>query len=483
MAAFSTPATAPDNDNCDGAVTFDVPVDGSTVSVTGDGSGATNAVGFPANQVWESFTIDECADVTIDFCGSVDQATALFIIMYNECPIGDPFTDLGVVGDADCGAPNLKVDFTALPAGTYWYPVVADAAFGGFTAYTMNVVAVACPSCMPVTNLAVTVDGLSATATWDDIGEAYQLVYGLAGIDPDAETPIDLVDPTYDMTGLDAGTAYDVYVRNDCGTEVSTWVMASFSTTAEIEGESFEGAEFPPTGWTMIDADGDGFNWFQAAEPAFSAYAGDFSAASESWQDVPLFPDNYLVTPQRLITDENAEISWHVAAQDPDWTDENYGLFISTTGNEEGDFTTELFDEVLTTTDWEGRMVDLSDYIGQEVYLAFRHYNSTDWFVMKIDNVILPGISVGINEAENIDFAIYPNPNNGEFTIANKGVNGNYLIEIVDVTGKVIYSENTTLTSGERTDINPDNVQMGVYMVRLTNTQENYYRTLRMIIK
>jgi hypothetical protein len=128
-------------------------------------------------------------------------------------------------------------------------------------------------------------------------------------------------------------------------------------------------------------------------------------------------------------------------------------------------------------------MVDLSDYVGQEIYLAFRHYDASDWFVMKIDNVILPGIAVGVNEAENIDFAIYPNPNNGEFTIANEGVTGDYLIEIVDVTGKVVYSENATLTSGERTDISPDNVQMGVYLVKLTNTQESYYRTLRMIIK
>jgi hypothetical protein len=91
--------------------------------------------------------------------------------------------------------------------------------------------------------------------------------------------------------------------------------------------------------------------------------------------------------------------------------------------------------------------------------------------------------TVGVEELANAEFSIYPNPNNGQFTIVNDGVNGDYLIEIVDITGKVVYSENSTLTTGERTNINPDNVEMGVYMVRLTNTQESYYRTLRMIIR
>jgi hypothetical protein len=261
--------------------------------------------------------------------------------------------------------------------------------------------------------------------------------------------------------------------------------MAAFATTADIEGESFEGDEFPPVGWSMINADGDGYNWNRVEAPAYPAYAGDFSASSESYNnDVgPLTPDNYLVTPQRNITADNSEISWQVAAQDPIWPSENYGLYISTTGNEEADFTTELFVEVLTTNVWEGRMVDLSAYIGMDVFLAFRHYNSSDWFSMKIDNVILPGTAVGINEAKNIDFAIYPNPNNGQFTIANIGVTSHYLIEIIDVTGKIVYSDSQTLTSGERTEINPNDVKLGVYMVKLTNTTENYYRTLRMIIK
>ena len=486
MASFTTSAEAINGNDCAEANTIDA--DGSYDVSPLIGTGATADDADAA--AWFVYTPTE--DGTIDVASCYGGADTRLWIWSGACDALVAVAD----GDDNCihATDSTGLSWAAavyevpVSAGTTYYIEWDDRWSGDAFVFTFawNPPA-ACPD---VTNLTIDLLGTSAVANWDDVGVAYQVVWGETGIDPDAETPVDVVTNSYDMTGLTPGITYDVNVRNNCedaGEGFGSWAMATFTATNPVEGESFEGEEFPPVGWAMIDADGDTYNWLRAEGPAMPAYAGNFSAASESYQNPPgpgaLTPDNYLVTPQRHVTADNAEIGWQVAAQDPAWPSENYGLFISTTGNEVADFTTELFVEVLTTNVWEERMVDLSAYIGMDVYLAYRHYNSTDWFSMKIDNVILPGTAVGVNEAENIDFAIYPNPNNGQFTIANKGVTGEYLIEIIDVTGKIVYSDSQTLTSGERTEINPNDVRLGVYMVKLTNTTENYYRTLRMIIK
>ena len=89
----------------------------------------------------------------------------------------------------------------------------------------------------------------------------------------------------------------------------------------------------------------------------------------------------------------------------------------------------------------------------------------------------------GVEDITLADFTVYPNPNSGQFSIVNEGVSGNYIIELIDVTGKVVYSEQVQMNSNARTEINSTDVNTGVYLVKMTNTDENYYRTLRMIVK
>jgi len=154
--------------------------------------------------------------------------------------------------------------------------------------------------------------------------------------------------------------------------------------------EGFEGFQFVPNCWTQIDADGDGNGWFHYDEEG-SAYQGSYSAGSASWFNTALTPDNYLVSPQ-LTLGSNEELSFYVAAQDPYFAEEKYGVYISTTGNEEADFTNELLVETLFSEYWNQKSIDLSAYSGMDVYIAFRHFDVSNQFVLKIDNVVLPGV-------------------------------------------------------------------------------------------
>ncbi|HMM11182.1 MAG TPA: choice-of-anchor J domain-containing protein [Bacteroidales bacterium] len=76
----------------------------------------------------------------------------------------------------------------------------------------------------------------------------------------------------------------------------------------------------------------------------------------------------------------------------------NITVFISTTGNDPANFTM-LFEETLSTTipGWElqPRELDINNYGGQTVYVAFRHWNITDMDRVVIDNVKLKIVEAG----------------------------------------------------------------------------------------
>lgn len=166
----------------------------------------------------------------------------------------------------------------------------------------------------------------------------------------------------------------------------------SYGNGTTLEG--FENVLFPSCQWTTADQDGDGFNW----EPGFvtngqSANTGSVSATSASYDNpsaTALTPDNYMISPQLTPDANNSLFSWFVAAQDPNFAAEFYEVYVSTTGNAPSDFTTSLFSETLATNAWQERSLDLSAYIGQNIYIAFRHYNVSDQFVMKIDDIRMP---------------------------------------------------------------------------------------------
>lgn len=106
-----------------------------------------------------------------------------------------------------------------------------------------------------------------------------------------------------------------------------------------------------------------------------------------------LFPMNS----QSQTKSVNAQylLSWDVCptANTPTYRAEHYSVWISTTGNTPGSFTSMLFEETISTehTNWvyQNRQVNIDTYAGASVYVAFRHHNITDMDRIVIDNVKL----------------------------------------------------------------------------------------------
>ena len=94
--------------------------------------------------------------------------------------------------------------------------------------------------------------------------------------------------------------------------------------------------------------------------------------------------DNYLVSPAKVKITENSKVSFYARAHYTAYYKEHFGLAVSTTGNTSAnDFTTIeewKITESSTSTTWKQYTVDLSDYAGQEIYIAIRHFfTNEEW--------------------------------------------------------------------------------------------------------
>jgi len=141
------PIVYPPNNECEGASVIALSINGSEASVNGNGTNATDENNMGSPHVWEAFSIDSCADVEIKFCGSTPTPLSIYTNIYASCPSTSPF-QTGTFQSNVCVDENDGVSFQNLPAGTYYYAVIADSLVGGFAAYTLTASAV---SCAPVT--------------------------------------------------------------------------------------------------------------------------------------------------------------------------------------------------------------------------------------------------------------------------------------------------------------------------------------------
>ena len=166
--------------------------------------------------------------------------------------------------------------------------------------------------------------------------------------------------------------------------------------------EGFE-AGILPAGWVVYDVDGDTYQWENTATnySTFDAHSGMYCMASASYINGVggLTPNNWLVTPSLLVTDES-QLKFWVVGQDPTiYFAEKYYVKISTTGNSVSDFTTTLYTSV-TSQNWQEVVVDLSAYADQAIYIAFQHTDVTEMFFIKLDDVTVTNATVSRNAVQ-----------------------------------------------------------------------------------
>ncbi|MFW5707322.1 MAG: DUF4623 domain-containing protein [Bacteroidota bacterium] len=231
----------------------------------------------------------------------------------------------------------------------------------------------------------------------------------------------DRVVHSYDLGSVSNGNAsvgLDIVIDNPGNLWLMGYAAGNGFVVQKVGEEGYDGLPLPfaetfdglgeetpdtwlPEGWLSVDNDGDNFNWYWSSGPTFepngqmrseSAYQDEDS----NWQ--PLTPDNWLITPKLYLNnptgDEIVQLSFKVGtgAVTPDFKQENYSVLISVTDTEPGSFTS-LWTETLSTdlpqNELQLRTLDLSDYAGQDVFIAFRHHDVTDMDRLLLDDVMV----------------------------------------------------------------------------------------------
>ena len=133
--------------------------------------------------------------------------------------------------------------------------------------------------------------------------------------------------------------------------------------------------------FTLLDKDGDGYNW-RITEGYEMGLIDDKTLKSDSYKSVTLYPDNYIVTKEKYEITANSVLSFkYYTSQFPD----KFGIEVSTDGV---NFTSVWSEKSSLASNYAEKVISLSDYAGQTVYIAIRHYesNGNEGYYVTIDD-------------------------------------------------------------------------------------------------
>lgn len=262
----------------------------------------------------------------------------------------------------------------------------------------------------------------------------------------------------------------------------TTMLLSAFIANAQL-AEDFNGATFPPTGWTtFVGTNGEGDtahkNWTRYSNsiamcrPDDSVTAG---ATSEDW----------MVTHQFMVDATTPTLAFAMCDFSSSVTNSVYTVRVSTASQTtHSDFTILYTQTEADLTPFNlnpDHHVDLSSYVGQNVYVAFvLEQNDGDYAL--IDDV---SMIAGTAAVENVRLAsevtVYPTLAIDFFTIKNEGNTPLSNVSIIDALGRVVLSQDLNDLLGSK-KIDLINLNPGQYFVKI-DTDNFKGLTKRIIIK
>jgi len=260
-------------------------------------------------------------------------------------------------------------------------------------------------------------------------------------------------------------------------------LIASFTMTGqnEIFLDDFEDDTFP--GWEFIDSDGDENNWGDIGiiEDTNGVAVTPPSLISRSWQGAPLFPDNWAISPAIDLSNASGSIDLEyvtqVAAQA--WDEEKYSVYISTTNDFASiEALTPILVETLGDAGDTGTPVthniDISDFAGEtEVYIVFRHFDSTDEDFIAIDYVKVDVETLSNNQFESVKLSHFYNA--GQLTIQSSFNLDN--VSLYNALGQEVLTQDL---GSDKASVNVSSLSTGLYIAKVASgNQVNTFKFVK----
>lgn len=230
---LSEAAVAPANDNCADVVADPLEV-GSPLTYSGTTVGATNTndavpgtiLDFQADSavVWHAFTLNDCANVTVEYCGSDPVRPIVLIVLTTSCPADDNVIIADAFSD-DCVDGNYVITYLGVQPGTYYIPVFSDGQLVGD--YELLVTAESC-AVPPVNDECVDAIALDVNLLVDCPGNAVAGDNSESTItfdEPDCDSSVDGFQDVWYTFNSDANTVVTIDLEAITATDLYLEVL------------------------------------------------------------------------------------------------------------------------------------------------------------------------------------------------------------------------------------------------------------------
>ena len=494
------------NDDCDGAIALTVGTSCSPTAGTLEGATESQAAavcsGFTspaAVDAWYTFVATSTTTV-VEVTGGGDATTGLDPVLEVFAGVCVDLGSLGCV-DATLRAETEAFAFATVVGSTYFYRVyyyeyTAGQSDNTFTTCVYSPTNIpANDLCSGATNQSLNA-GSSVTFSGDNTG----------GLDTEL---------------LGAGTVWHSFTTTEC-----TNLVLSYCGTTPAFGNAFLNlfSDCPPVtafgsaSFNTTDCSDGNVTIYYVNVPAGTYYYGvltsDISVGpytitvAASACEAPASNDdcanaialtvgewcNFVTFGANLTTESLPGISCNGFtgnANDDIWFSfvaTATGMTIGTQGTDDGDGNPNTgYDAVMEAFDacggtslgcadatlgGESESIELTGLtVGNTYYMRVYHYATALASPNSVGVCLVEGTGVNIGIAENAGaeaWSIYPNPSEGLFNLNYTGLNAAGNIDVIDVTGRVVFAERTQLANGTTRSIDLKGLSAGTYTVRLT---------------
>ena len=269
------------------------------------------------------------------------------------------------------------------------------------------------------------------------------------------------------------------------------------STTYDFEDGTFQG-------WSSIDADGDNIDWMTTTGWMFEylGHNSKYCLMSQSFDNSfgALTPNNYLVSPEKFKVTETSYISFYASAYNENHSAEHFGVAISTGDDRMNtdNYTTIAqwtYGEAVGAsqakakgsavrrdrTEYVQYQVDLSEYAGKEIWVAIRHFDCTNQFILNIDDITIgdhstscdwicdnPAIGMPASGSNQVEFVAL-NDASGKDIVANITVmpvdaeEYTFTVTVQPTNDEVLPVEDIKVEDGDKVEVNFEYMLTVVY--------------------
>lgn len=250
---------------------------------------------------------------------------------------------------------------------------------------------------------------------------------------------------------------------------IGIYALSEYTPTPPTppEGDIYEDFNDGIIRWNTIDADGDGYNWELRANWGNPENPYSLTSASVDISEIPLFPENYLVTPYKLDCEQ---IVFRANIQDIAHPAEHLAVAVSITEGDNPDAFEIVWETEMTAKEagnWYDFSIDLRSYQGEDIYVAIVHTNCTNQFMVNVDDIILfrkYNNTWGVGENASASCNVYPNPVVNLLKVDSDTQVNHY--ELYNMAGAMIQNKQV---DAKAFNIDVRNLPAGTYLLQMTS--------------